>query len=157
MEIRSLRSVLWLIVLFAGVLIGPTLMAQAINAGDLPASGAADTQEWGFSVVWAFLTSSFLEWLKRHPQIALVSERTAFGVQRGLGVLMSIATALGIHVAFDATAGVLTITGLLLPSIWQLGTESLRQWVFSELIYRTAVKNYRREFITGELLEGGVR
>lgn len=148
MDSRKVRLCAWLLVLFVGVLLGPTLMAQAVAPIATEPSATTETQEWGFSVVWAFLGSSFLEWIKRHPSLSVISERTAWGVQRGIGVLLAIATALGVHVAFDPQAGVLTITGLLLPSMWQLGTESLRQFVFTEVTYRVAVKNYRRGELT---------
>lgn len=144
MRRRELQVIGWFLVLFMVVLFGPTVMAQAVATLPTEPTAAKETQEWGFSVVWAFLGSSFLEWIKRHPSLSVISERTAWGMQRLIGVLLAVATALGVHVAFDSQAGVLTVTGLMLPSMWQLGTESLRQFVFTEVTYRLAVKNYRR-------------
>lgn len=137
------RSAFWVLLLLVVGFTGPLLFAQAqqvVTAG--PPTGTTQTSEWGSSVVWAFLSSSLMEWVKRNQRIAVLSERTAWGVQRGIGILLAIATAAGIHASFDSTAGVLIIDGLLWSSIWEASGESIRQWVMTEVTYRVAVKNY---------------
>lgn len=134
------RATFWLFLLFVTVTTGPVLCAQAteIVTGAPPVGEAA---EWGSSVVWAFLSSSFLEWLKRNQRIGVISDRMAWGAQRLLGILLAIATATGIHWSFNATAGQLVIDGLT----WAMVSESLRQFCFNEIIYRTAVKPYGKD------------
>jgi hypothetical protein len=141
-----------LVVLFAAVLFVPTLWAQA-QAGDLATATppGSPTDEWGASVVWAFISSSALEWLKRNQKLTAFSERTAWGIQRGVGWALALAAALGVHASFTYTPdGTLTavFTGLVWSSAWEAGKETLRQWVFQEITYRTAVKNYRRGEMT---------
>lgn len=140
------RAMSWS-VLFGVMLLGPmgvSLLAQAtsqaIGEAATPQGPAA---EWGNSVVWAFISSSALEWLKRHPKINLLSQRTAFWIQRGAGALLAVATAAGIHASFDASTGVLTVTGLLWGSISEAVGESIRQFVNQEVLYRVAVKPYK--------------
>ncbi len=130
------------LVLLAVALCGPTLYAQAAAAAGAPPVPAEAANEWGGALVWAFFSSSMLEWIKRHPTLSLISERTAWGMQRLAGVILSLAAAMGVHTAFDSTAGTFLVTGLAIPSMWTIGTESARQWVLQELTYRTAVKPY---------------
>lgn len=148
------RRIVCLLLLFGVALIGPPLLAQgvapfveskaiAVDEGAPSAPLPVPTDEWGSSVVWAFLSSSLLEFLKRR-QLLGVSERLAWGTQRLLGIALAIATAAGIHASFDAATGVLTVTGLLWPSIWTAAGESLRQFVLQEATYRVAVKEYRK-------------
>lgn len=142
------RSWLPLFVLLFLAALTPSLYAQVANAVGAPALPPATpdgANEWGGALVWAFFSSSALEWLKRNAMLSAFSERTAWGVQRLIGILLSLAAALGVHTAFDPTAGVFTVTGLVIPSIWTIGTESLRQFVLQEITYRTAVKHYRKD------------
>jgi hypothetical protein len=141
------RSWLPLFVLLFLAALTPSLYAQVADAtgAPLPTPDPGGANEWGGALVWAFFSSSALEWLKRNAMLSAFSERTAWGVQRLVGILLSLAAALGVHSAFDPTAGVFTVTGLVIPSMWTIGTESLRQFVLQEITYRTAVKNYRKE------------
>jgi hypothetical protein len=134
----------WIVIVLIVGFTGPIVWAQTALTGTTPGP-SGETAEWGSSVVWAFLASSALEWIKRNQRIAVLSDRTAFGAQRVLGIVLAIATAAGIHVSFEASTGVLTITGLMWDSIWNAGGESLRQWVFQEITYRAAVKDFGRK------------
>lgn len=142
-----MRRVVWVVALLLVALCGPTLLAQAVSqeARDVADAATADgsTSEWGSSVVWAFLSASFLEYLKRNQKFAMLSERTTFWTQRAIGVGLAVATAAGVHASFDAQAGVLTLSGLLWPSVWDGISESLRQFVHQEVLYRAAIKNYK--------------
>lgn len=131
----------WLLVLVVLMVVGPAVFAQTAAAvvADPPTAN-----EFQGGLVWAFLCSSALEWVKRKPWLSALSVKTAYGVQRAVGIAVAIATAIGVHWSFDANAGALTITGLLVPSIWTVGVESLRQWCQQEVMYRVAVKNYGR-------------
>jgi hypothetical protein len=142
-----MTRVFWVVVLLLVAVAGPSLLAQAVSpeARNMADAATADgpTSEWGSSVVWAFLSSSFLEYLKRNQKFAMLSERTTFWTQRALGVGLAVATAAGVHASFDAQAGVLTLSGLLWPSVWDGISESLRQFVHQEVLYRAAIKNYK--------------
>ena len=144
----SRRAIGWGLALLAVCLSGPILYAQAsaaVTGGAVTVAGR-ETSEWGSSVVWAFLSTSLLEHLKRKEWFPLLNEWTTWRVQRVLGVLIAGATALGIHVSFqwDASTGhaLVDITGLMFTSIFAAAGEWLRQFVFNEVIYRTAIKTY---------------
>lgn len=140
------RRITTFLVLMLAVLLGPELLAQATDTvreatGAATSTGANSANEWGGSIVWAFFSTSALEWIKRKPWLNLISEQTATGVQRVMGIVLATATAVGVHWTYDATAGRLIVEGLSLALIG----EAVRQFVFNELTYRLAVKNYRKE------------
>lgn len=144
MRPRDIYAIFILTLLFVVAATGPVLYAQVADAIGVPAPPApADANEWGGALVWAFFSSSALEWLKRNRQISLITEQTAFFAQRVIGILLALAAAVGVHWSFDADAGRLVVEGLQWTSIWALGTGAIRQWVLQELTYRTAVKPYR--------------
>lgn len=139
------RRVLAVLVLVAGVMAGPVLCAQAgVAVTGVPVQPSA-ANEWGGAFIWAFLSSSALEWLKRNERFTLFAETATFYAQRVLGIVLATAAAVGVHYTYDAQSGVLTITGLTAAGIWTIGVESLRQWCLQEVVYRTAIKNYGRE------------
>lgn len=84
-------------------------------------------------VVWV------IQWLKHAgwcPWITADSNT----LTRTISAAAAIGTAAGIHFSFDAAAGSLAITGLLLPNILHFLWVALQQFVGQELIY-TAVYN----------------
>jgi len=146
---EELRALVALVVLFvvaacAVPLLSGALFAQAVESA---ASGAApeanSANEWGGALVWAFFSSSALEWLKRNRYITIITEQSTFILQRGIGVLLAVAAAVGVHWTFDPTAGRLVVDGLTAAGLWTVGSETVRQWVLQELTYRTAVRPYR--------------
>jgi hypothetical protein len=141
MDSDLLRRVSAFLVFMAAVLFGPVVFAQAAeNAGAPIAQGTSS--EWGGALMWAFFSSSVLEWLKRSPKLTLFAESTAFWAQRITGVVVAAAAAMGVHYTFDPQAGVLTITGLSVAAIWTAAVETARQFCVQELLYRVAVKDY---------------
>lgn len=60
---------------------------------------------------------------------------------RIIAIALSGIAALGIHHTYDATAGVLTISGLTLDSILHGGFEWLRSFAVQEWMYRSGVKS----------------
>lgn len=140
----STLPVVALFTLFMVALWAPLLVAQVVTdpPSAVPLAHEA-TDEWGGAMIWAFLMSSALEWIKRNRTLTFVTEQSAWLLQRALGLILAVATALGVHWSFDSTAGTLTVTGLLLPSMYELGKEALRQWVLQEVTYRVAIRNYR--------------
>jgi hypothetical protein len=151
MKRTRLASTCWFVLLALIVLAGPTLAAQAsdavrtVVAGGTSAPAPNGTNEWGSSVVWAFLSSTFLEWIKRNRSISILSERSAWIAQRLIGIALAFGAAAGIHASFDGAAGVLTVSGLLWPDVASALGETVRQWVFQEISYRTAVKPYHSD------------
>lgn len=139
-------NVFALLVLAAVVLCGPALLAQTSEAvksvAGVPPTGPTDSSEGMSAVVWAFMSASLLEWMKRNRTITIISDRSSRLAQRGLGILIAIGASAGVHASFEPTAGVLTITGLMWSSIGNASFDALRQWVAQEVLYRTAVKNY---------------
>lgn len=139
-----MKRMAWVLALLTFVLAGPSLLAQvASQALGQAATPTGPVSEWGNTGIWAFLSTSALEWMKRHPGINFISERTAFWAQRSIGVLLAVAAAGGVHASFDAATGTLAVTGLIWPSISEAVGDSLRQWVTNEVIYRIAVKDYK--------------
>lgn len=137
---RTSRALLTLAALLATAVLAPVLAAQAAGTAVDPtilAPGA--TNEWGLSVLWAYFSSAGLESLKQRGLIGMSSE-TTWLIKRGVSILLALAAALGVHASFDAAAGTLTVTGLLLPGIWTAGTETVRQWVFQQIAYKVAVE-----------------
>lgn len=120
---------------------GPVLFAQ-VSSGVVPVDAAPSANEWGGTLIWAFFSSTALEWIKRNPKWSVISSSTHFWVQRGIGVLLALAAALGVHYTYDPSAGVLTVTGLTTAGIWTMGVETTRQYVIQEMTYRTAIKGY---------------
>lgn len=149
MSRSELRAIVWLAVLLVVAACGPVLYAQAAVANGTPVE-AGTANEWGGSLVWAFFSSSLLEWLKRNQKITLFTEQTAFYAQRIVGVLLAAAAAIGVHWTYDPAAGTLVVGGLSLTMILPALTETIRQWVLQELTYRTAVKPYRPATTSGE-------
>lgn len=146
----ELHTLVAVAALLTVVLCGPVLLAQAAAEAGVSPPDADGANEWGGALVWAFFSSSALEWLKRNQYITLITERTAWIAQRGLGILLAVAAAVGVHYSFDPVAGRLVIDGLTWAGVWTVGTETIRQWVLQELTYRTAVKPYRPAVTIGD-------
>ena|SRR3990167_1199411 len=146
---RTTLNVMALLLLSAVVLCGPTLLAQAGEAvksvAGVPPTGPTDSSEGLSAVVWAFMSASFLEWLKRNRTITVISDRSSRLAQRAIGILLAIGASAGVHASFEPTVGVLTVTGLVWSSIGNAGFDALRQWVFQEVLYRTSIKHYSVE------------
>ena len=135
------RRVAACLVLVAGVMCGPTLLAQAVGADTLRAASGTGN-EWGSAMIWAYFSSAALEWMKRSPRVTLFAEQASFAAQRAMGIVIAVAASVGVGYTYDAHAGVLTITGLTAAGIGAVVVDALRQFVMQELIYRTAVKHH---------------
>lgn len=95
------------------------------------------------SAIAAYITAEIIQWAKCHPKVAML-QIDAKRLNRWMSALIAIVVSLGIHATFDRTTGVLTITGLFAGSIFDHIGEALRQWVFQQLIYRTAIQPNQR-------------
>lgn len=140
------RRVLVFAAFALALVFGPHLFAQAteIVVPAMPTTPPqvppATSNEWGGSIVWAFFASAGLEWLKKHPAVSLISQSTAFYIQRLVSIAVAAAAALGVHYTYDPAAGALTITGLTAAGLWTMTSETVRSWVTQEVMYRVAVK-----------------
>lgn len=134
-DVRGLFALtLFFLILTCGL---PVLAQAAVGAIGTPNSPVSSSEDFGGLVI-GFYATSVWEWLKRQTWFGLVSEKTQWGVQRALGILIAIATAVGVHWTFSD--GTLTVTGLSVGMMW----DAFRQFALQELVYRNGVKNYRR-------------
>lgn len=92
-----------------------------------PQIGAAGVAVW------------LIQWLKSTKLAPFIHEGTD-KLNRVLSALIAALATVGIHVEFDQTGGVLTVTGLTLSAALPLVWSYLQQLVMQEVIYRSAVK-----------------
>jgi hypothetical protein len=141
----DVRAALALATLFFLMFATPVL-AQAVLAtsADTPTDidALSHSSAGTVSLVWAFFSSASLEWIKRNKHLTLFTTETTRVAQRVIGVVLSIFAAAGVHASFNSELGVLTVTGLVWATAWGALSDTLRQWVLQELVYRTAVKPY---------------
>ena len=100
-------------------------------------SNGIDLLKW--QMIIAAVVSFAIEHLKQSrwfPFLSLSSARAnAFA-----GVVVAVASSLGIHFEFNHAAGTLVITGLSLATIWHFGQDILTQWIFQQLVYKGAIR-----------------
>lgn len=135
-----MRTSLWVMVCGALVLAAgvPILAAQAAAAGvGVPAPTPGNETVAAF--IWAYISSALLQVWKR-SKYGPMSESALAWTNRGIAMLVAAAGALGVHASFDAAAGTLTVSGLLWPGVWTAIADTIRQGVFQQFIYRTAVQ-----------------
>lgn len=126
------RWALVIVLAFAALAYGPAMAAWQGGAPAPAATGA----EWNWGLVWAYLASRWWQWLKQHPRVTFISNDLSARAQTAWSVLLALATAAGLHVTFDSTAGVLTVTGLT----WLALKEAVRQWACQQIVYHAVVK-----------------
>jgi len=130
-----------LAVLLMTLLCGPTLYAQVAAVAPAlvpdPSAGPSTTPITAslFSGFWSTIA---LQWLKKRAWFTVLSEDSTWLIQRSIGILVSFAAATGLHWSYDATVGVLTITGLK-----EFSWDATWQWSVQEFFYRTTVKPYQ--------------
>lgn len=107
------------------------------DGGTLPVGGRSEIET---TTVLAMMVTTVFEWLKRQPWFNLVSEKTVWGWQRVVGIVLAFAQAVGVHFAYDASTGTFTATGLTMDLMW----DAARSYLIQEFFYRNGVKNYRR-------------
>lgn len=138
------RSLLVFSGLLAVVFFGPTVIAYAqdvmspttaqqvaANAKSAVEHGT-DASEWGNSFIWAMFSSALMQFVKKHPKLSWFTERTEVSVQRVIAGVVAIAGGLGIGMVFDHDAGVLTVSGLTLASVYH----AARQFALQEFVYQ---------------------
>jgi len=84
-------------------------------------------------IVW------LLQYLKGASWFPIKAEATT-AVLRTLGAVAAMLAAVGITVAFDKEAGVLTIAGLTQANLIAVGIASVKGLIYQELIYKGVVK-----------------
>jgi hypothetical protein len=139
MTTQTFRTALAFIVFALIMVSGPVLFAQASTAVGVPLE-PSQLNEGVMSFVWAYAGSALLEWWKKNPKLIGFSEESTTWAKRRIAILTAVLAAIGVHSSFDAVTGTLTITGLLLPNIWTAIGDSIRQFVFQQYIYRSAIE-----------------
>lgn len=84
------------------------------------------------------LVPYLLERLKGRPWVPIV-QPYAPALNRTTAIAVSVLTALGVTVDYDATVGVLTVTGLLPEQLLRSGLQAAANFVLQESIYRTRI------------------
>lgn len=91
------------------------------------------------SLLLSLVMPVLMEWLKKEPWFPLL-QLHAKTLNRVIAVLVAIGQTIGISFAFDATAGTLTIGGLVLSDIARIGVTALLAFITQELAYRGLVR-----------------
>jgi len=91
------------------------------------------------SLLLSLVTPVIMEYLKKEPWFPFL-QLHAKTLNRVFAVVVAIAQTVGISVAFDATAGTLTIAGLVLSDIARIGVTALLAFITQELAYRGLVR-----------------
>jgi hypothetical protein len=118
---------------------GPIVFAQSAELVGSPLQPGVGN-ETVMSFVWAYAGAALLQWWKKNPRLALMTEDASKWARRRVAIITSILAAIGVHASFDAATGILTISGLLLPGIWQALGDAVRQFTFQQFIYRSAIE-----------------
>lgn len=122
--------------------IGPVLIAQAAAASGAPVPQTS-TSEWGGSFLWAIVCSLMLDAWEKNPYLPGMSAYASKASRQLISLATAIGAAIGVHFAFDSAAGVLTVSGLMLSSVWQALGETVRQWLFQKYVYLSAVRRQK--------------
>lgn len=91
------------------------------------------------SLLLSLVTPVLLEWLKREPWMPVIQPHQP-KINAVVAAVVAVSQVVGISFAFDATAGTLTIGGLVLSDMARIGVTALLAWVFQEVTYRTRVR-----------------
>lgn len=139
MSVSMFRTVLACIFFALLMLGGPILFAQGAELAGTPFT-PGQANESVMSFVWAYAGAALLQWWKNNPRLALMTEDATKWARRRIAIVTSVLAAIGVHASFDAGAGVLTVSGLLLPGIWTALGDAIRQFTFQQFIYRAAIE-----------------
>lgn len=90
------------------------------------------------SLLIAALMPYLLEWLKPKTWFPFI-EPAMPQLNRATAIIAAVATALGVGMDFDATAGVLTITGLKAADLARLAATAIANLAVQQAVYRTAI------------------
>jgi len=80
-----------------------------------------------------------IQWLKNTTKLPWINDATN-QLNRWLSAFLAALAVVGIHVEFDQTVGILTVTGLTIAAVVPLAWNFITQFVLQEVIYRGAVK-----------------
>jgi hypothetical protein len=91
------------------------------------------------SLLLSLVSPVVLEWMKKSPWLPFITANTKT-LNRLVAVAIAVGQTIGISFAFDATAGTLTIAGLVLSDMARIGWTALLAFVTQELAYRGLVR-----------------
>lgn len=101
-----------------------------------------DTNSISTTMVVSAAAAYIMQWLKNSTWFPALSQDSSLWYQRGFAILLAVATSLGIHYSYDATVGVLTITGLIGSSLYDHAVDFVKSFVMQQLTYDAAIKPY---------------
>ena len=80
-----------------------------------------------------------IQWLKETKWLPFINEHSA-GINRLVAAIAACISAIGLHWAFDASEGVLTITGLHWANIGHSAWDVFKSYVLQWLMYKGVIK-----------------
>ena len=98
-----------------------------------------ETELFGSQLAFAYVASTFMEWLKHKPWFPLLDKEAAI-LNRLVALAVSFIVAVGIHWTFDAAQGQLVITGLTWGGIAHSVVAWVQQYAFQQGSYKLLVK-----------------
>jgi len=131
------QTALWVLmfVLAWMLAIAPVQAFAQTPAADAATGPAAPAEEHNGSQVTASAGIVLvLNWLKKSNRFKWLSGETPT-LNRWVAIGASFLAAIGIHMTFDKTAGVLTVTGLTLTGVLTLAVAWFKSYVFQQTIF----------------------
>ena len=87
-----------------------------------------------------YATAALIQWLKGQSWFPFCNDDTA-ALNRATSMVMSVVAAIGLHLTFDSTAGVLTVTGLTLTNMLHAAWASVQQYAITQAAYKGIIKS----------------
>jgi len=95
-------------------------------------------EELQSQITLAVLVPYILQWLKGQTWFPLVGFNSG-GMNRFVAAVVAIIGGFGLATHFDGAGGVLTISGLTIPNVWQGILHSAQQFLMQHAVYKTAI------------------
>jgi len=131
--------VLWIsaapVLLFSQTPTQPTASQEVTPGAPAPGGAAAPTeQHLGSQFTASALIVMVINGLKKNPKFSWMSMHTP-AINRTVAIVAAFVAALGIHMTFDKSGGVLTITGLTMVGMLQMGVAWFKSFIWQQTIY----------------------
>jgi hypothetical protein len=98
-----------------------------------------ETELFSSQLTAAYASAAMMQWLKHKPWFPFLVEGNDH-LNRAFAVVVAIGASVGIHFTFDAEAGSLMITGLILTNVLHAGWASIQQYAFQQFMFRSVIK-----------------
>ena len=90
-------------------------------------------------IYWGIIVAHIIEWAKNSQKIPWINKDTD-KLNKAVSVLIAVLSGIGVHIAFDASAGSLTITGLALKSLLPAIYSAVKQYIAQQGTYKMYIK-----------------